>query len=760
MKRQRKAAEPAAVAKADQPQVASRARSTDAIDAAIADLPHRTVANLTDHASPLSLAVHDGTDGSVLAAGRTSHNAPLPLPPKTRAGNRATAAKRPSRSPRLAEALSRPPISRPILPVAAAETLVEAQPAVQAERAPAAAVVPERRPEVAPRPDAQLASTAVEPTLRGAFAPDFDAATRTVGRLIEYSGKAAAAYLQPREAGDVEPSSGAEVSESLKTIGRIAESWLTNPARMIQAQAALTAQIMGVWGDTIARFSGGQAPTAPDVTPPRKTDRRFAAPEWRETPMFDFLHQAYLATTEWARAMVQDADGIDEATREKAAFYLRQVSSAVSPANFLATNPELIKETFRENGENLVRGMKMLAEDIEAGGGELKIRQSDASKFKLGVDMATTPGKVVFRNDLMELIQYAPATAAVLKRPLLIVPPWINKFYVLDLNRDKSFIGWAVSQGLTVFVISWVNPDERHAAKDWDAYMREGIVAALDAVEQAIGVRDAAAVGYCVGGTLLAATLAYMAQVGDGRISAATFLTTQVDFEDAGDLKVFADEAQIRVLEREMKKGGYLPGGRMATAFNMLRPDDLIWSYATNVYIKGQSPAAFDLLAWNSDSTRMTAANHAFYLRNCYLENRLAKGEMVIGGARVNLGAVTIPIYDLAAKEDHIAPARSVFNGARFFGGPVRYVMAGSGHIAGVVNPPSKAKYQFWSGGRMDGSFEDWMASAGETKGTWWPNWFEWLRAQSPETVEARKPGAGGLPALADAPGDYVRQQS
>jgi polyhydroxyalkanoate synthase subunit PhaC len=363
----------------------------------------------------------------------------------------------------------------------------------------------------------------------------------------------------------------------------------------------------------------------------------------------------------------------------------------------------------------------------------------------------------VFRNDLMELIQYAPVTETVLKRPLLIVPPWINKFYVLDLNPEKSFIAWMVAQGLTVFVISWVNPDERHAAKDWDAYMREGIFTALDGIERATGERDVTAVGYCVGGTLLAATLAYMAARNDRRISSATLLTTQVDFQQAGDLKVFADEAQIRAVEAEMQQSGYLPGSKMANAFNMLRPDELIWSYAVNTYLKGKPPAAFDLLAWNADSTRMTAANHAFYLRNLYLENRLTAGEMVMGGERLNLGRVTIPIYDLATREDHIAPARSVFNGARFFGGDVRYVLAGSGHIAGVVNPPARAKYQFWSGGKPEGRFEDWLAAATETKGTWWPDWFAWVRTQAPETVAAREPGAGGLTPLGDAPGEYVR---
>ena len=584
--------------------------------------------------------------------------------------------------------------------------------------------------------------------------PEFEALARTMGRLIENSGKVMAAYLTPLGTGVVRPPSGDEIVQTMNSLGRVAESWLHNPTRMIQAQTALSTQLFALWNSSLSLHADG------GTEPGKVADKRFAAPEWRESPFFDFLHRAYLLTTDWAKAMVADAEGVDQATRDKAAFYLRQISSALSPSNFIATNPELLRETFQAKGENLARGMEMLAEDIAAGGGELKIRQSDASKFTLGVDMAATPGAVVFRNDLMELIQYAPSTETVLRRPLLIVPPWINKFYVLDLNRDKSFIAWAVAQGLTVFIISWVNPDKRHARKDWDAYMTEGIFAALDAVEQAVGEREVSTVGYCVGGTLLAATLAFMAAKGDGRVTASTFLTTQVDFEDAGDLKVFADEAQIQAIERQMHESGYLAGSRMANAFNMLRPDDLIWSYSVNAYLKGKAPKPFDLLTWNADSTRMSAANHAFYLRNCYLENNLTRGEMVMGGEKLNLGAVTIPIYDLAAKEDHIAPARSVFNGAKSFGGPVRYVMAGSGHIAGVVNPPSKAKYQYWTDGRPDGSFEDWIASAKETPGTWWLDWIAWLKQQAPDTVPARTPGEGNLAPICAAPGEYVRVQS
>ncbi len=441
------------------------------------------------------------------------------------------------------------------------------------------------------------------------------------------------------------------------------------------------------------------------VVPADPSDKRFADSQWRESPIFDFIRQAYSMTVNWANDMVAKNEDLDSLERAKAAFYVRQLAAAMSPSNFLGTNPELLRTTFKEEGENLVRGLNMLAEDIEAGRGTLRLRQSDSSKFKLGENMALTPGKVVWRNDLIELIQYAPATETVYRRPLLIVPPWINKFYILDLNPEKSFIKWCVDQGLTVFVVSWVNPDSRHAEKGFDDYMREGVFEALEVIETITGEHQVSTIGYCVGGTLMAMTLAYMAAIGDDRISSCTLFTTQVDFTDPGELRVFTDKATIANVEAQMATTGYLDGSRMANAFNMLRPTDLIWSYVVNNYIKGQTPMAFDLLTWNSDSTRMTQANHSFYLRECYLENSLAKGEMVVDGVKLDVSKVKIPIYDLAAREDHIAPAKSAFNGAKLFGGPVRYVMAGSGHIAGVVNPPYKPKYQYWTNGEAGGRF-------------------------------------------------------
>jgi polyhydroxyalkanoate synthase len=439
---------------------------------------------------------------------------------------------------------------------------------------------------------------------------------------------------------------------------------------------------------------------------------------------------------------------------------VKQIANAVSPSNFVMTNPQLIRETFSSNADNLVRGAKMLAEDIAAGKGSLKIRQTDPEKFEVGRNLATTPGKVVFENELFQLLQYSPATEEVLAVPLLIVPPWINKFYVLDLTPEKSFIKWATEQGLTVFVISWVNPDARLAGKSFEHYMQEGVLTALDQVVRVTNEPKAHLVGYCVGGTLLATTLGWLAAKGYDRVQSATFLATQVDFRHAGDLKVFVDEDQLKLLERKMKETGYLDAGLMASAFNLLRSNDLIWPYVVNNYMRGKAPFPFDLLYWNSDSTRLPAANHSFYLRNCYLDNRLSQGKMEVAGTRIDLSQVKVPIYNLATREDHIAPPVSVFLGSQFFGGPVRFVLAGSGHIAGVVNHPGKNKYQYWTGGEAAGSLDSWLSQATEHPGSWWADWIEWIRKHDERRVPARPPGNGKLKPIEDAPGRYVKVRS
>jgi len=574
-----------------------------------------------------------------------------------------------------------------------------------------------------------------------------------IAHFVEESGKALAAYLKPREEGHVDQFS--EMTDVVKTLGQVADYWLRDPQRALELQTSLGKAYLDLWGNAVRRMAGEQVEP---VVAPDPRDKRFADPEWSSNQLFDFLKQAYLLTTDWAQRLVHDAKGLDAHTQHKAEFYVQQIANAVAPSNFFLTNPEVLRETVSSKAANLVRGMHMLAEDIRAGGGDLRIRQSDYKTFEVGRNLALTPGKVIYQNELMQLIQYAPSTPTVLKRPFLIVPPWINKFYILDLTPEKSFIRWCVAQGLTVFVISWVNPDARLARKTFEDYILQGPLVALDIIEKVTGERQVNAMGYCVGGTLLAAALAFMAGQGDDRVTSATLLAAQVDFTHAGDLKVFVDEEQIAAREREMGEAGYLEGRKMATAFNMLRSNDLIWPYVINNYLKGKEPAPFDLLYWNSDATRMPAANHSFYLRNCYLENRMAKGEMTIAGRKLNLKDIKIPIYNLATREDHIAPAKSVLLGCKFFGGRIRFVLAGSGHIAGVVNPADKGKYQYWTGRKpASANLERWLSTAKEHPGSWWPDWLDWLKAQDATEVPPREPGGGVLAPIEDAPGSYVK---
>ena len=576
---------------------------------------------------------------------------------------------------------------------------------------------------------------------------DPDAFAINMAKMVEQAGHAASAWVKPRESGEKKDKMSEPVADMVKTFSKVTEYWLADPKRALEAQTQLFSRFMSVWTDSLKKMGGEEVGPEPGAG-----DKRFADEDWSKQAFFNFLKQTYVVTSDWA-------EGLEPHIRQKAEFYARQIASALSPSNFVLTNPELLRETVASNGENLVRGVKMLAEDIAAGGGDLKLRQTDTTRFTVGVDLATTQGKVVARSDVAEIIQYEPSTPDVLKRPLLICPPWINKFYILDLNPEKSFIKWCVDQGLTVFVISWVNPSTPHANKGWEAYVREGLQFALDAVQAETGEKQVNAIGYCVGGTLLAAAMALFAQEGEKRIKSATLFTTQVDFTHAGDLKVFVDEDQIEAIEASMAGNGYLDGTKMASAFNMLRSSELIWPYVVNNYIKGKAPTAFDLLFWNADSTRMSAANHSYYLRNCYLENSLAKGEMQLAGKTLNLADIKAPIFNLAAKEDHIAPARSAFEGSKLFGGDVKFVLSGSGHIAGVVNPPAKKKYQYWTGGKADGLYDDWFAGADETPGSWWPYWLEWIKSLEGATTSARPVGTKNS-SLGDAPGTYVLERT
>ena len=510
-----------------------------------------------------------------------------------------------------------------------------------------------------------------------------------------------------------------------KAFFELGAAMFSDPAKLAEAQAKLWQGYADLF-EAASKRIGGEA--AAPVAEPAKDDKRFKDGVWSENVVFDTLKQSYLLTSNWVQQAVRDVDGLDPKTRDKVNFYTRQWVNALSPTNFAATNPKVIERTLETKGENLVKGLDHLLEDLERGEGQLRISMTDDTAFTLGENIAVSPGKVVFQNDLMQLIQYAPTTEKVARRPLLIVPPWINKFYILDLQPKNSLIKWCVDQGHTVFVISWVNPDESLADKAFEDYMLEGPLAALDAIKQATGEDEANMIGYCIGGTLLSATLAHMAAKGDTRIQSATFFASQADFAEAGDLQVFIDHDQIAELETRMQEKGYLEGAAMVDTFNILRSNDLIWSYVVNNYLLGRDPMAFDLLYWNSDATRLPARMHLFYLKECYLENNLAEGRMTLGGEKLDLGKVKVPMFIQSSREDHIAPYRSIYRGARSFGGPVQFMVAGSGHIAGVINPPDANKYQPWLNPDLPDTPEEWLAGATEYPGSWWPAWAEWLR--------------------------------
>jgi polyhydroxyalkanoate synthase len=532
---------------------------------------------------------------------------------------------------------------------------------------------------------------------------------------------------------------------------------MADPNRLVQAQMELWQQYMKLWQATAQRMMG--QPAEP-VVEPAKGDKRFADPAWKDEVVFDYLKQSYLLTARWLQGTVKEVEGIDEKTAQKVDFYTRQFIDAMSPSNFALTNPQVVRATVESKGENLLKGLQNLLTDLERGKGRLAIRQTDMTAFKVGGNVATSPGKVVYQNELIQLLQYAPATADVYKMPLLIVPPWINKFYILDLKPENSFIKWATEQGYTVFVISWVNPNEHLTKLVFDDYMKLGPLAALDAIEKATGERKVSAIGYCIGGTLMATTLAYMAALGDDRIAACTFFTAQVDFSEPGELGVFIDEDQLASVEEMMGKKGYLEGSEMATTFNMLRANDLIWSFVVNNYLMGKDPFPFDLLFWNADATRMPAAMHSYYLRNMYQKNLLVRpGGLTIANVPIDLRKIAIPVYLQAGKEDHIAPAKSVYKATQIFSGPVRFMLAGSGHIAGVVNPPRNRKYQHWLNetAKNPPTLDEWKAGAKEYPGSWWNDWDKWLSEKSGPRLPARVPGDGGLPAIEDAPGSYVK---
>ncbi len=533
-----------------------------------------------------------------------------------------------------------------------------------------------------------------------------------------------------------------------------ATKMMSDPAKFAAAQTQLMQGYADLWQATAKRMSGEEVDP---IVEPSPGDRRFKDSAWSDEAVFDHIKQSYLLASNWLTDQVRDVDDVDDKTREKLAFYTRQWVDAMSPTNFAATNPKVLKAASETNGENLIKGLDQLLGDLEKGKGDLRISMTDTDAFELGKNVAVSEGKVIYQNDMMQLLQYAPSTKKVAKRPLLIVPPWINKFYILDLQPKNSLIKWAVDQGHTVFVISWVNPDEKHAEKGFEDYMLEGPLAAMEAMALATGEKELNVIGYCIGGTLTASTLAYLAAAKDTRIKSATFLTTMVDFSEPGELGVFIDEEQLERLEEHMDKQGYLDGQHMSQVFNLMRDNDLIWSFVVNNYLMGREPMAFDLLYWNSDNTRMPKMMHSLYLRKMYLQNKLVEpGGITLGDVPIDLSKIKTPVYWLSTKDDHIAPWQSTYKATQIYKGPKRFVLSASGHIAGVINPPDANKYCYWTNPKTPADADAFFEGAKQHDGSWWPDWQKWVKKYAGGEVDARVPGDGKLEPIEDAPGSYV----
>lgn len=574
-------------------------------------------------------------------------------------------------------------------------------------------------------------------------------------RIADRSQKLIQKYLEQQK--DSKPELPAfDPAHIFQAIGELTSRILNDPERFAEAQIALWQGYAKIWQQAIARM-GGQ--TVEPVISPAPFDKRFKDKDWQNIWLFDFIKQSYLLTASWAHGLVQkETEKLEPKTAQKIDFYVDQFLDAVSPSNFWLTNPEVLRATFESGGENLVKGLENLLEDFERGHGQLRINMSADEMFKVGQNLAVTPGQVIYRNDLIELIQYAPSTSEVYSTPLLIMPPWINKFYILDMRENNSLIRYLVAQGHTVFCISWVNPDKRHAKVHFEDYLTDGVFAAMRAVKKATDADDINITGYCIGGTLLASALAWLNAApekppGLPQVKSATYLVTLLDFSEPGDLGVFIDENQVSTIEARMEKQGYLDAASMATTFNLLRANDLIWSFVINNYLLGKEPFPFDILYWNSDSTNLPAAMHSFYLRKMYMENLLCKPNgLQMNGVPIDLRSITTPSFMLSTREDHIAPWRSTYTGTQIFKGPVKFVLAGSGHIAGIVNPPNANKYGYWTNDSCPEQSEDWLVSAEQHNGSWWPEWMNWLKAFENGKVPAREIKYG----MDAAPGGYV----
>jgi polyhydroxyalkanoate synthase len=583
--------------------------------------------------------------------------------------------------------------------------------------------------------------------------PDPVEMSRAMARIAERSQRLVTEFLSQQAADGMRgPSDPFNIGQAFL---EMTAKMMTDPSKLVQAQMSLWHDYMTLWQRTTQRLLGQEADP---MIAPAKDDKRFKDAAWDENTLFDYIKQSYLLTARWLQGTVKSVEGLDEKSAKKVDFYTRQFVDAMAPSNFVVTNPEVLRTTVESGGENLVKGLENMLKDLERGKGQLRISMTDYDAFKVGKNIAVTPGKVIYQNDLIQVIQYNPSTEQVYQRPLMIVPPWINKFYILDLREKNSFLKWAVDQGFTVFVMSWVNPDEKLAAKSFEDYMVEGPLATLDVIKQVTGEEEVSAIGYCLGGTLLASTLAYMTAKGDNRIKSATFFTTMTDFSEAGELSVFIDEEQISMLEEQMNKTGYLDGSQMATTFNLLRANDLIWSFVVNNYLLGKDPFPFDLLYWNSDSTRMPAAMHSFYLRSMYQKNLLVQpGGITLKGVPIDLTTIKTPSYFVSAREDHIAPWISTYAATQIFTGPVKFVLSASGHIAGIINPPVAKKYCYWTNPKTPKNPDAFLQGATQNPGSWWTDWAQWAIEPAPAKVAPRIPGSGPLPALEDAPGSYAQ---
>ncbi|ESQ89575.1 poly(R)-hydroxyalkanoic acid synthase [Asticcacaulis sp. AC460] len=654
----------------------------------------------------------------------------------------------------------------PVTTKTSAKTTARKAPA-KARATVAEAKVETVKPKPAPKPESITQQPSPEPKAApqphtAAASPLFDA--ENIRRLEELSLNIAKATMtaqnvlartvmkQPDLEAAGAPSDPFQVGPAMT---EVMKSLATRPDKVVEAQSDLLNGYLELWGQMARRTLG-----APDEKKPVK-DKRFADPRWEQNLVFDMMRQSYLLSSNWLNKLIGSVDDIDPLVKRRAEFFTKLLTDAMSPANFLLTNPVAINALLDSKGETLVKGMQMFADDLARGDGKLKISQADYSRFKVGENVATTPGKVVYRGDYFELLQYAPTTEQVYEIPLLIFPPWINKFYILDLQAKNSLIKWLVGQGFTVFVVSWVNPDASMKDTTFEDYMFGGIYEATQKVIEQTGAKTVNTVGYCIGGTLLGCTLAHMAEKGDTSINSATFFTAQHDFTEAGDLLLFTSENWLKELERQMDAaGGVLPGSAMADTFNALRANDLVWSFFVSNYLLGKDLTPFDLLCWNADQTRMPKALHIFYLRNFYGHNALSKGELTLGGVKLDLKKVKVPIYEQAGREDHIAPPASVYKGSKLFGGPVTYMLAGSGHIAGVVNHPAAQKYMHWLNDAHPDTLEEWLEGATEHPGSWWPHWAGWLGKQSGKKIAARDPSKGEFKVLGDAPGTYVLVKS